>query len=70
MKCPYCGKEMEQGYIQCRDGVIWNNKTVPVAVLGSLSFSALRLGEYRGPWGGHAVVAWNCTDCQKITIDY
>lgn len=21
MKCPYCDKEMELGYIQCRDGV-------------------------------------------------
>ena len=23
MKCPYCQKDMEKGFIQCRDGIHW-----------------------------------------------
>ena len=26
MKCPYCQCEMEQGYIQNRDGLAWTKK--------------------------------------------
>lgn len=26
MKCPYCNDEMNQGYIQCRDGLYWTPK--------------------------------------------
>ena len=26
MKCPYCNKEMESGYVQCRDGLHWTPK--------------------------------------------
>lgn len=35
MLCPYCGKEMEAGFIQCRDGVTWTPKK---QFLPSLSF--------------------------------
>ena len=33
MSCPYCGKEMTLGYIQCRDGVQWTLKKQFVALL-------------------------------------
>ena len=26
MRCPYCGNDMEKGYIQSRDGIIWRKK--------------------------------------------
>ena len=37
MDCPYCKKEMEKGYIQCRDGVNWTKTKKPVASLTFLS---------------------------------
>ena len=35
MKCPYCEKEMELGYIQCRDGIHWSAKKMFVAALSA-----------------------------------
>lgn len=33
MECPYCGKEMTLGYIQCRDGVTWTLKKQLISAL-------------------------------------
>ncbi len=69
--CPYCGKEMELGYIQCRDGVTWTRKLVRVAALSALSRSAVRLSsESLGPFAGNAVEAYRCADCKKVIIEY
>ena len=69
--CPYCGKEMELGYIQCRDGVTWTRKPVHVAALSALSRSAVRLSsESLGMFAGSAVEAYRCADCKKVVIDY
>ena len=32
MKCPYCNKEMEKGYIQSKHGLGWNRKKRVLAV--------------------------------------
>ena len=68
--CPYCGKEMEFGYIQCRDGVTWTRKLVRVAALAALSRSAVRLSYALGPFDGSAVEAYRCADCKKVVIEY
>lgn len=60
MKCPYCGKEMEQGYIQSRDGLGWSKKDRMLKVFAGL------LAEI--PFG-NSVDAWRCADCKKIVID-
>ena len=33
MKCPYCNKEMEKGYIQSKHGLGWNRKKRVLAVI-------------------------------------
>ncbi len=61
MICPYCRKEMEKGYIQSRDGLGWNHKKRFVqAFSGILPDQGL----------GVDVVAYRCTSCKKIVIDY
>ncbi len=71
MKCPYCGKEMEQGVIQCRDGVSWQKKERLVAALSGLSKDALVLARSQGsPFSGAAAIAHHCQACKKIVIDY
>ena len=63
MKCPYCDKEMEPGYIQCRDSVTWTPKKCLVAALSRLSRGSVALSS------GAAVQAYRCGDCKKVIID-
>ncbi|MEA5040334.1 MAG: PF20097 family protein [Clostridiaceae bacterium] len=70
MKCPYCDEEMQLGYIQCRDGVIWDTKKRIVAALPSIRSSSIALGSGDGPFSGSSVLAYNCENCKKIVIDY
>lgn len=70
MKCPYCNEEMLTGYIQCRDGVSWNQKLQPIAALSSLTPHSTLLSQDRNLFAGAYVNAWNCLKCKKIIIDY
>lgn len=70
MKCPYCGKEMTLGYIQCRDGISWSEKLRVVAALPALDSSAITLASGGGAISGAAVEAFRCCECKKIVIDY
>ncbi len=70
MKCPYCGNEMEKGYIQNRDGIVWRKKKSAVSALAVLASDAVDLGANDGnPFGGHFVVVYRCADCKKFLID-
>ncbi|WP_442873781.1 PF20097 family protein [Dysosmobacter sp.] len=64
MKCPYCNKEMESGYIQCRDGINWTPKKQLVAALSFLGKDRVSLanGE-NGDWS--AAITFMCTACRK-----
>ena len=69
MHCPYCGKEMELGYIQCRDGVTWTPKkhfVVAVSLLGKDSVSL----ENGAANNSRTVYAYKCGDCKKVIVDY
>ncbi len=68
MKCPYCEKEMEKGYIQCRDGVHWTPKKVFVAALSEFGKDSVSLEN--GVGNNRAVYAYKCGDCKKVIIDY
>ncbi len=70
MKCPYCNCEMKQGYIQCRDGVVWGTKKRVVAALPALGGDSVVLASNGGAFSGSAVIAFNCETCEKIVIDY
>ena len=69
MVCPYCGKEMQAGFIQCRDGVTWTPKKQPVASLSFLGKGAVSL-ENGAADNSHAVYAYNCPECKKVVIEY
>ena len=61
MQCAHCGKEMELGYIQSRDGLGWNAKKRIVSALSG-TFADQNLGE--------TAVAFRCKECKKVIIDY
>ena len=64
MKCPCCDREMDLGYIQCRDGVTWTAKRCLVPALSRLSKGSVALS------GGTTVQAYRCDGCKKVIIDY
>ncbi len=69
MKCPYCNKEMESGFIQCRDGVTWTPKKQLIPALSVLGKGSLSLanGAADNP---NTVYAFKCAECKKVVIDY
>ena len=69
MKCPYCGKEMELGYIQCRDGVYWTSKKVFFAAFSQFGKDSLSLENGAGV-SRTVVYAHRCADCKKVIIEY
>lgn len=69
MKCPYCGKEMTLGYIQCRDGVRWTLKKQLVAALSSFGKESTSLANGAAD-NSKTVYAYKCGECKKVMIDY
>ena len=71
MKCPYCDKEMEKGYIQCRDGVYWAEKIRPVAAIPVFSGNMISLSSDEVEvFSGKAAVAYCCRECKKVIVDF
>jgi len=69
MKCPFCGNEMELGYIQCRDGVTWTPKKQLVAALSCFGRGSVSLAN-GAAHNADAVFAYKCGECKKVVIDY
>ena len=72
MLCPYCGKEMEKGFIQCRDGVWWSEKKRPVSALHIFGGNMVDLAKSLPGVAGdrRAADAYLCRDCRKVVVDY
>ena len=72
MLCPYCGKEMEKGFIQGRDGVWWSEKKRPVSALHIFGGNMVELAKsLPGVTGDRrAADAYLCRDCRKVVVDY
>lgn len=68
MKCPFCGKEMELGFIQCRDGMHWTPKKQLVAALSAFGKDSVSLEN--GAGSDRTVYAYKCGDCKKVILDY
>ena len=71
MQCPYCGNEMAEGYIQCRDGVFWSDKLRPVAAIPVLRKG--KLIPLHAPTLSNrtrAAFANCCESCGKVIIEF
>lgn len=69
MKCPYCNKEMELGYIQSRDGLNWSPKKLLIPVFAPLKKGSVSLANDAAEYSG-CIHAHKCGDCKKVIIDY
>lgn len=65
--CPWCGKEMEKGYITGgRDAVRWSRGKP--GFLGGLGGESLRIDDEGGLFCSYRT-AWYCRDCRKLVAD-
>lgn len=68
MKCPYCEKEMEEGYIlSARDPLYWYPKDEEIT-FGRETENCVKLAKYPS-WNRRKTVAYKCGSCSKIIID-
>ena len=68
MKCPYCEKEMELGYIQSPNGVVWTPKKHLIESFAVLDGNGISLANGAAINAG-TVYAYKCSKCQKVVID-
>lgn len=68
-KCPWCGKEMEQGFLMGGRGVFWY-RGIPTgkALWFSPGNENIMRVDMEGFFSSYHV-AWHCPDCKKMTID-
>lgn len=70
MKCPYCNKDMKNGFVRAlgRGGICWvSEKGDWLAPRSDSDF--LQLG--KAPWlKAESVPAFNCDSCELIIINY
>ena len=65
MKCPWCGKEMDKGFVQSARPVIWSPDKK------KLFFSATTSDDFtisKGYWNGCFAEAYHCPKCKKVVI--
>ena len=70
MKCPYCEKETELGFIQSPQEISWK-KDDKIPLFGRAKFheGSVILSELSF-MNGSAVTAFLCRECKKVIIDY
>lgn len=66
MKCPYCDKEMEQGFLQGMKRVAWVKKQHKVSLLPKEGEILLENNTFKD----FIFSAQICKGCKKIVVDY
>ena len=66
--CPYCGQEMDLGYIQSRDDLVWTREKKKLAAFAGWG-TGIELGDCN-LLGNATVEVWNCFRCKKLVIEY
>ena len=66
MKCPYCGEEMVDGYVQSANQIYFNKGSkARFFAAGDLRSRNLTRVSLRAPY----IKSYLCESCQKIIID-
>ena len=68
-KCPWCGKDMEQGFLMGSRGVFWYRGTpnIKTSLFGAPNEDTIRV-DTEGFLNTYHT-AWYCPACKKMTID-
>lgn len=67
--CPWCGRNMEQGFIDGGRGVVWHRGVPDTKALwlGTGSANTLRV-DTEGVFSTYKIT-WHCPDCRKMVFD-
>ena len=65
--CPYCGAEMEKGYLICGRGTIQWTKVKPGAILGNFFAETIPISD-EGFLNSYKT-SHMCTTCRKLVVD-
>ena len=66
MKCPYCGSEMERGYLRSSHGFVWGKEKE----LGIQKNTIKLAGPFlKGMFKGFYAKAQHCVVCKKLIVD-
>ena len=69
-KCPWCGTEMEQGFLHTgRDPVRWYPGVYKFDLLRGIDGDAVDICNEGGPFMGHYRTAWRCRECKKVVFN-
>ncbi len=66
MKCPFCVNQMEQGFLQGGNLLVWTKKRHYLSLLTKEGEVELD----RNYLVGTALPAWICRNCKKVIADY
>ena len=67
--CPWCGREMEQGFLTGgRDGVHWYPGVYKFDLIRGLDGNAMDLLDEYSAWNRYKTV-WLCRDCKKMVFN-
>ena len=69
LKCPYCNEEMILGYIRSPQEISWRTKKDVLTNVADKSKGDVILAE-GNILRGSTLIAYNCSKCKKIIIDY
>lgn len=68
--CPYCGKQLEIGYIQSPRPVSWLPKKIKMFAKSSFTENGAIILSEGKILSAPCVIAYNCRACKAIIIDY
>lgn len=66
MKCPYCGKEMEKGFIHDGNHIRWYPEGMDVFGFYPEEDGAVRLNATGGLMTAAKAESWYCADCRMV----
>lgn len=66
--CPWCGQEMEKGYLLSGQWIYWQRKRPKALSLSGHAADALVLNTEGGTFTSYRT-AWYCAGCQKMVLD-
>jgi len=72
MICPYCNKEMEKGFIPANKSCVsWlpDGSRKSFVVYNPSKYNGIKLTN-NPIYKSEEVIAYNCTHCKKVIIDY
>lgn len=67
MKCPYCGKEMEKGFLKSSHPIHWGEEKALGFVRKDLRLAKVSL---EGFFEGYFVESYSCSECKKIVVSF